>query len=106
MATGASDMYDLLLKWGLDSLSKATLNKSDQELSIMHEAIRAKNNLVAERIRFAWNTSQSIIALALEAEDAQDDLKATFRTTIGRARPAVTRSFSCCRSYMPRTSAG
>lgn len=73
-------MYDLLLKWGLDSLSKATMTKSDQELSVMLEAIRAKNTLVVERFRFAWKTSQEIVAIALEVDESIDDLKETIKS--------------------------
>ncbi|EAR20799.1 hypothetical protein [Nitrococcus mobilis] len=84
-------MYDLLLKWGLESLSKATLNRSEQELSVMLEAIRAKNTLVAERFRFAWNTSQSIIGVALEVEEVQEELKNAiqdyqWKTKTGRSK--------------------
>jgi hypothetical protein len=68
-------MYDLLLKWDLESLSKATIAKSDQEVAVMLEAIKAKNNLVVERFRYSWDTSQAIISLALEIEESLLEFK-------------------------------
>lgn len=72
-------MYDILLKWGLDSLSKSVLGKSDQEVSVMLEAIKAKNTLVVERFKFSWNTCQDIIALSIDVEKGLDDFAETIK---------------------------
>lgn len=61
-------MYELLLQWGLQSLTQLTGLKNSNDMSIMLEAIKAKNALVIERFKFAWEACQSVVDLTIEVE--------------------------------------
>lgn len=57
-------MYELLLKWGLDNLSKFTKAKSDNDFAVLLEAIKTKNVLIVERFRHSWEACQAVVDLA------------------------------------------
>lgn len=76
-------MYDLLLQWGLESLRQVTFTKSDQELAVMLEAIRAKNMLVLERFRYGWASCQAVVDLAVSVEEALPSFVKEARETDG-----------------------
>lgn len=83
-------MYELLLKWGLDTLQKSTIEKSGQDLTVMLEAIRVKNQIVVERFKYGREASIRCIALAIQLESALEEYRTSlnYQTdgTIGSAR--------------------
>lgn len=61
-------MYELLLKWGLDSLTKFSGTKGQHELSILLEAIKTKNTLIIERYKQTWALNEKLSDLIIELE--------------------------------------
>ena len=57
-------MYELLLKWGLENLSKFTKAKADNEFAVLLEAIKTKNMLIVERFRYCWDACQAVVDLS------------------------------------------
>ncbi|MGB1253080.1 MAG: hypothetical protein ACPG8W_20875, partial [Candidatus Promineifilaceae bacterium] len=62
-------MYEILLKWGADSLTKAFSQRGEKNVSVLIEAMKTKNALVLERFKYARNASESIIELSLEIDE-------------------------------------
>ena len=62
-------MYELLLKWGLDSLAKFTGTKGGHELAILLEAIKTKNALIVERYKQAWSLNEKLSELVICVEE-------------------------------------
>jgi len=61
-------MYELLLQWGLESLTKLVAAKGEKDSAILLEAVRAKNALVIERFRYAREACQAIVDLAMSVD--------------------------------------
>lgn len=76
-------MYELLLKWGLETFRKASIKQTDQEFSVMLEAIKTKNILVVERFRYAWSSCQDIVRLAVRVEEMLPEFLLKARQTDG-----------------------
>lgn len=62
-------MYEQLLKWGLDSLSKFVGIKGEFELSILTEAIKTKNAIILERYKQCNILTKVLNDLSVELED-------------------------------------
>lgn len=76
-------MYELLLQWGLESLTKLVLAKDQKGSSFLIEAVRAKNALVVERFRYAREACQSIVDLSLQVDDNLEDFRSKAPKTDG-----------------------
>ncbi|HUI89476.1 MAG TPA: hypothetical protein VLX61_12210 [Anaerolineales bacterium] len=61
-------MYELLLQWGIDSLTKLVSTKRNQDSAILLEAVKAKNALVVERFRYAREACQAIAELSMTVD--------------------------------------
>ncbi|WP_417915644.1 hypothetical protein [Candidatus Electronema sp. JM] len=59
-------MYELLLKWGLDNLSKFAEIKAGQPIFIIQEAIKIKNAIILERYKKCWTLNENLINFAIE----------------------------------------
>lgn len=74
-------MYELLLKWGLDSLSKFAGIKGKYELDVIQEAIRTKNSIIIERYKKCWELYEDLVDLTLDIEkDLETFVKNTEET--------------------------
>ena len=62
-------MYEILLKWGLDTLGKLGGEEHKAELAIVLEAVKTKNALVSKRFDIAANAAEELLNLTLELED-------------------------------------
>jgi hypothetical protein len=62
-------MYEILLKWGLDTLGKLGSGEHKAELAIVLEAVKTKNALVSKRFDIAANAAEELLNLTLELED-------------------------------------
>lgn len=62
-------MYEVLLKWGMDSLSKFTGIKGEHELSIIREAISTKNSIILERYKECWKQYDALANLCVEVDE-------------------------------------
>jgi len=62
-------MYEILLKWGLETLTKVGLSTESNDASIILEAIKTKNSLVIERFRYAYQTCESLTQLTIRLEE-------------------------------------
>lgn len=69
-------MYEIILKWGLDTLRAAKSGTSDQEFRVMLEAIKTKNQLVTQRFQFAWDAGQDIVDLSVQVEETMSSFDA------------------------------
>jgi len=76
-------MYEIILKWGLDTLVKGLGKKDDRQLNILLEAIKTKNTLVNERFKYAYNACQSLIEMTIKLEDDLSDFRKSVNTTDG-----------------------
>ncbi len=65
-------MYEILIKWGLDTLGKAKGQKADYELKLLIEAAKTKNNMVVERFRIASDMCARISELSIELDNQLD----------------------------------
>lgn len=61
-------MYELLLQWGIESLTKLVTTKGDKDSSILLEAVKVKNALVVERFRYAREACQAIVDLSMSVD--------------------------------------
>lgn len=61
--------YSILLKWGLDSLTKIIGTHNEREVSVLLEAIKTRNSLVLKRFEYAWEASQNLTKLLDEVEE-------------------------------------
>ena len=61
-------MYELLLKCGIDNLSKFTGIKGKHELDIIKEAISTKNSIILERFKKSWDLYEKLVDLTLDVE--------------------------------------
>lgn len=91
-------MYELLLKWGLETLQKASLGKSDQELSVMLEAIRTKNRIVIERFKFSREAALRVNSLAMTVEQEL----ATLRTELIASSESLSVNLLAADFHPPR----
>ena len=74
-------MYELLLKWGFDNLSKFTGIKAEQQIFILQDAIKTKNAIIIERYKKCWVLNENLINLAVEIEeDIEEYIKKTEET--------------------------
>jgi hypothetical protein len=62
-------MYEILIKWTLDTLTKLTDGGLQYEESVLLEALKAKNQLVLERVKIALSINEKILALSAELEN-------------------------------------
>jgi hypothetical protein len=76
-------MYELLLSWGLESLTKLVMSEDDKDVTILLEAIRAKNTLVVERFKYAWEASQEIVGLAIQVDAELEEFRVNAPQTDG-----------------------
>lgn len=53
-------MYDILLKWGLESLQKVSLDKGKEELAVTLEAIKIRNQFVFSRYQYAFSSCEAM----------------------------------------------
>jgi len=81
-------MYELLLQWGLDSLTKLVLAKDDKGSAFLLEAVRAKNALVVERFRYAREACQAIVDLAIQVDAELEDFRLKAPKTDGTLEAA------------------
>lgn len=81
-------MYELLLKWGLDSLTKFTGTKGQHELSILLEAIKTKNTLIIERYKQTWALNEKLSDLIIELEVELDSFARESSETDGSWKSA------------------
>jgi len=61
-------MYEILLKWGLDTLSKVGVDSSGRDHAVLLEAIKTKNSLVVERFEIATECCNALIDLTLDVD--------------------------------------
>lgn len=80
-------MYEIILKWGLDTITTLTKSKAENEASsvvgtekqknaIVLETIRAKNALVMERFKHAKEACNDIVALIDDIDKTMADWEA------------------------------
>ena len=62
-------MYESLIKWGFEQVSGLAIAKDKRDVQIMLEAIKAKNSLVLERFKYAWNSCQSVVDLSIQVDE-------------------------------------
>lgn len=82
----------MLLKWGLDNLSKFTGTKGEHELSIILEAIKTKNSLIIERYKKSWDLYENLSELIFQLEEELD--------TFSRESPDTDGSWTSARKLM------
>lgn len=76
-------MYELLLQWGLESLTKLVTAKDEKDSAILLEAVRAKNALVVERFRYAREACQAIVDLAVQVDTDLEEFRKSAPETDG-----------------------
>jgi len=81
-------MYEMLLKWGMDSLSKFTGIKGEHELSIIREAIATKNSIILERYKECWKQYDALADLCIAVDEELDDFLKNSSETDGTAKSA------------------
>jgi len=74
-------MYELLLKWGLDSLPKLVGDRDRSQTAILLEAIKTKNILIQERYKYAWEVYRDVLALTLEIENSLEEYSSNSPST-------------------------
>jgi|GEM_PF-1808210 len=80
-------MYELILKWGLDTLSKFTQDKAGKDFTLIVEAIKTKNSLIIEK-RYSWSACQAIVDLSLSVDQELDDFYENTIKTAGTRESA------------------
>ena len=80
---GDGQMYELLLQWGLESLTKLVTAKGEKDSAILLEAVRAKNALVVERFRYAREACQAIVDLAVQVDVDLEEFRSKAPETDG-----------------------
>lgn len=81
-------MYELLLKWGLENLSKFTGIKGEHELTVIKEAINTKNSIILERYKKSWDLYEKLVDLTLEVETALNEFLKDAEETDGTLKSA------------------
>lgn len=81
-------MYDVILKWGLETVQKAVIAKHDSNVEVIIEAMRVRNDIVLKRYDHAYNACEALLDLIIQIEK---DLEA-FRKEICGKQNNVSRS--------------
>lgn len=61
-------MYEILLKWGLESLQKVALDRGKEELAVTLEAIKIRNQFVFARYQYAFTSCEAMNELVQEID--------------------------------------
>ncbi len=81
-------MYELLLKWGLDNLTKFAGIEGTHELEVIREAIKTKNAIIIERYKKCWALYEKLLDLTIEVDSELNQFLLNTKETDGTRKSA------------------
>ena len=106
-------MYDIILKWGLETLSGLVRDKDPQHLNLLSEAARLRNAMVLKRFEYAWNVCEEHTAFlagleeelrSFESEARNESVDETLEALFRRIHLKHIRRFRVLRSRFDATN--